>query len=182
MPDADRVREQVEEMKNGAEITASVADRHREIAVERKAIADREVNKMALMLEVFTMGEQALVHRKQQLIEAEEKPAQEALTALDDALANVRVLQKQAQKAITHNEGASMTLDAMAETFAREAQEATGRARSAQARGAKAVEVAERRETPVEPQGAPAPQPVATNSRRGVPGFLDVIDRIQGVT
>jgi len=177
MQDADRLREQVGEMATRAEARAAVAQDHRELVQERRAVAEREILKLRHMLDVFAMSERVLRQRKSEMQEQEEPPSELELGGLDDAITNVVNLGQQAQRAITHNEGASAALGALDQTFEQRAQEATARARGMAVQGSRAVGVAERREmsraAQEASQGSQEPLVASSGGVSSVSGFLD---------
>jgi len=177
MQDADRLREQVDEMTTRAETRAAVTQDHRELVQERRTVAEREILKLRHMLDVFAMGERVLRQRKSDMEKQEESPSDLELGGLDDALTNLVNLGQQAQRAITHNEGASAALGALDQTFEQRAQEATARARGMAVQGPRAVGVAERREMSRAAQKASqdSEEPLLASSGgvNSVSGFLD---------
>ena len=184
MPDATRLREQVDEMTMRAEVSAAVAKDHQKIAAERQDLANRELQKLRLLVDVFAMGEQILRQKQRSLLEGDEKPTEIALGGLEDAITNVLGLAKQAQRHISHNEGAVAALKAMEETFRQKAQEATSRARGMDVVGKRAIGVAESRGLPQTAQEAaqsPEQAPLASSAEGfGIgSGFLNAIPNIR---
>ena len=179
MPDGDRLREQVDDMTLRAEVSAAVAKDHQKITIDRQDLANRELQKLRLLVEVFAMGEQVLRQKQKSLLESDETPTEIALGGLEDAITNVLGLAKQAQRHISHNEGAVAALKAMEETLRQKAQEATSRARGMDVVGNRAIGVAESRNPPQTAQGEPqspehAPLASSAEGVSPVSGFLDV--------
>jgi hypothetical protein len=178
MPDGNRLREQVDEMTMRAEVSAAVATDHQKIATERQDLANRELQKLRLLVEVFAMGEKVLRQKQKNLLESGETPTELALGGLEDAITNVVGLAQQAQRHISHNEGAVAALQAMEETFRQKAQQATSRARGMDVVGKRAIGVAESRNLPQTAQGgsqSPEQTPLASSAQgvSSVSGFLD---------
>ena len=146
MQDADRLREQVGEMTLRAEVRAQAANDHKEMVLERRKASQREIHKLRFMLEVFAIGERMIHEKKGQLLGGEEETDEIVLGALDDAAGNLGELAKQAQQHVSRNEGALSALQAVEESLAQKATEATARARGMAVQGERAVGVAERRE------------------------------------
>jgi len=147
MQNADRLKDQVGEMSLRHEMRAHVCEEHLELTSERKNQAEREVQKLRLMIDVFSMGERLLHEKKAQLLQKEEgPPSKTALGGLEDAVANLVALGKQASRAVSHNEGAAAALSAMETTIQTKATAATARGRGLAVQGARAIGVAERRD------------------------------------
>jgi len=183
MPDETRLREQVDEMTMRAEVGAAVATEHQKIASERQDLANRELQKLRLLVDVFAMGEQVLRQKQKSLLEGDEKPTEIALGGLEDAITNVLGLAKQAQHHISHNEGALAALKAMEETLRQKAQEATSRARGMDMVGKRALGARESRNPPQNAQGASqsleqAPLVSSVDGVSPVSGFLNVTSNI----
>lgn len=160
-----------------AEVRAAVAEDHKKLVLERRAAAEREIQKLRHMIEVFSMGEQLLRQRQKTLLEGEKPPTEIALGGIEDAITNMGNLSQQASRAISHNEGALAALAALEQTFQEKAQEATSRARGMAVQGARAVGVAERREESRAAQEATEPPLVASSQGvNAVSGFLDAAD------
>ena len=179
MPDGNRLREQVDEMALRAEVGAVVAEDHLKIALDRQNLADRELQKLRLLIEVFSMGEQLLRQKQKQVVEGEETPSEIALGGLEDAITNVVGLAKQAERHISHNEGALAALKAMGDTFRQKAQDATARARGLDVVGKRAIGVAESRSDPETAQGASeTPEPAffasSSNGVGAVSGLFNI--------
>lgn len=145
MQDGERLRKQVDEMTLRAEIRATVSEDHRDIATKRIVVAEREIQKLRLMMEVFTMGERLLREKKKQIHEGDKNPTETALEGLDAAINNVVSLGVEAKRALNHNEGARMALSAMETTLQENATAATSRARGMAVQGERAIQVAESR-------------------------------------
>lgn len=154
MQDGNRLREQVSEMTMRAEVRAAVAKDHQKIVVERKIQADREIQKLRLLANVFAMGEQLLRQKKKQLFDEGETPTETELGGLEDAITNVVRLGQEAQRALSHNEGALGALTAMETTFQQQALEATSRARGMETQGQRAIDIADSRPVSQTAQGA----------------------------
>ena len=179
MPDGNRLREQVDDMTLRAEVSAAAAQEYQKITIDRQNLANRELQKLRLLADVFAMGEQVLRQKQKSLLESDEKPTEIALGGLEDAIVNVQGLAKQAQRHISHNEGAVAALSAMEETLRQKAQDATSRARGMDVVGKRAIGVAESRNPPQTAQGAPQSleqTPLASSAEGVSPvsGFLDV--------
>ena len=177
MQDADRLREQVEEMTVRAEARAAVSEDYQKIVIERRSIVEREVHKLRHMIEVFSMGEQLLRQRQKTLLEPKTpdiSPTEIALGGIEDAILNMGTLSQQASRAISHNEGALAALSALEQMFQQKAQEAISRARGMAVQGARATGVAERREESRAAQRL-TETPFVTSSQGvgAVSGFLD---------
>lgn len=178
MQDAERLREQVEEMTLRAEVRAQAANDHKEIVLERRNASEREIQKLRLMLEVFSIGERMLLEKKQSLLQEEEPPGEAALGAIDDAVKNLGDLAKQATQHLSRNEGVLSALQALEEALAQKVQEATVRARGMAVQGERAIGVAERREEGRAAQEASqsateTPMVASSQGVSGVSGFLD---------
>jgi chromosome segregation ATPase len=178
MPDGTRLREQVDEMTVRAEARAAAADEHQQIAAQRMETAERELQKLRLMTEVFAMGERLLLQKKKQILEGETPPTERQLGGLEDAITNVVELAQQAHRYISHNEGALAALNAMQVTLEQKAQEATARARGLTMQAERALGSADSAPAPQTAQegaqGSEAP-PLVTSVDGVSPvlGFLD---------
>jgi len=146
MQDANRIKEQVDEMTLKAEVRAVVAEDHRQIALQRRDAAERELAKFRALRESFTFGEQILLQRRQQLLDQQPPPTAPVLEGLAAAIEQLQGLQKQAQDMVLKHEGAFQAFQAFEETFRQQGIEATSRARGMDVQGDRAVGVAERRE------------------------------------
>jgi len=184
MPDGNRLREQVDDMTMRAEVSAAVAKDHQKITIDRQNLANRELQKLRLLAGVFAMGEQVLRQKQKSLLEGDETPNEIALGGLEDAIVNVLGLAKQADRHISHNEGAVAALQAMEETFRQKAQDATSRARGMGVVGKRAIGVAESRNPPQTAQGAPQSldqTPLASSAQGVSPlsGFFDATPTVR---
>ncbi|UCG16534.1 MAG: hypothetical protein JSV19_00555 [Phycisphaerales bacterium] len=162
MQDVKRIQDQVDEIALKAEVRASVAEDHRQIALQRRDTAERELAKFRALHESFTVGEQLLLQRRQQLLAQEQPPGPPVLEGIVGAIEQLQNLQKQAQEMILKHEGAFMAFQAFEETFREQQVQATSRARGMEVQGARAVGVAERREEGEEASEATEEPPEAT--------------------
>jgi len=171
------MREQVADMTLNAETNARLANEYKELVAEHRKRSEREIQKLKLMFEVFSMGERLLLEKKESLQKEETEVEEYVFGAIDDAISNMAALSKQAQEQVVRNEGALGAFQGIEEVLTTRAQKATARARGMDIQGARAVGVAERRGPAPELQEAPqsAPQAPVMASSQGplVSGFLD---------
>jgi hypothetical protein len=145
MQDAKRLEEQVNEMTLKAEVRAAVAEDHRKMALQRRDTAERELAKFRSLHESFTVGEQLLLQRRQQLLNQDPQPGAPIFEGIVAATEQLQALQKQAQDMILKHEGAYQAFQVFEETFRQQGIEATSRGRGIEVQGQKAVDVAGRR-------------------------------------
>lgn len=164
MQEPDRIEQQLEELKKNASFKAELTDQHRQIATERKQVADLEVNKFQAMLNALTIGSRALGEQLENMKKAEE-PNPLQIQAHEAALGQLQSIMGQAEKAIANNQGAFTALSAMEETLKQKAMEATARARGLEVQESRSVDLASRKAEDAS-QGDSAKEPIVPPQQR----------------
>ena len=147
MQDATRIKEQIDDMINKADIRAEISTELLAKVSQQKSQADASLTQFKLLEEVFTVGQNLLNQRKTAILNNEEPVGEFLIKGIEGAIADVERLLRQAQDQIFHWNGAQSSLHALEQLFTQEKIQATARARGLAVQGEKAVELASRKGT-----------------------------------
>lgn len=143
MQDPDRIEEQIEELQEKAKLKADLTEQHRQIAEERKQLAELELTKFRALTGALQMAKTILQQTVDKLKQVEE-PNMLHIQGHQAAVEQLDGLEDQASKAAATQEGAFNALNAMEETFRKKAVEAVSRDRGLEVQKERAVDLASR--------------------------------------
>jgi hypothetical protein len=149
MTDLDRLEETFEELRTSTSAKAKHAERHAEIAAERRNLAAQEGAKFRAMLGSFVVAQKALEERLRNLQSAEE-PDEIEIQGHIFAIKNLHELMQQAERGALQTEGAFNALGAMEDTLRKEASDAFARVRGLEMQEKKAGGLSSRNSIPQE--------------------------------
>jgi len=168
MQDAQRIHEQVDEMRLRAEVRGAVSEDHANIVAERRRAVERDLARWKALRDGFVLAEQVLGQRRAQAAQMQPPPSVVVLEGYQGALDEFGRLREQTRDMIAKNEGALAALGGLEEAFRHLHAEAVARVRGLDVQGERAEAVAESREPANSEQLAvsgeiPAKEPISAS-------------------
>lgn len=140
----ERMREQVEEMRENARVKANVMNSSAERVENFRKAADKEGAKFKFLVQALTQTEQSLLRKQAELRDedSEINASPEVHEGLELAIEEIRGLMRQSRDNMLRQEGSLKALSMLETSFRQDAIQATSRDRGLAVQGERAAKVA----------------------------------------